>query len=323
MSFRELRVEDVLAGTFLGCLVGFVGISSVRASLETLELNFWDICFIVAPAALIALAAAIRFAFRLEGSAAAGPAGGVFRILRDWFPFAFFSFTYEAFGLSVWATLLPHDRDAELLRIDRFFLGETPAVLLQRLAGPLLTDVMTAAYFLHLVLPPFLAWLLYRKQWVVFRQFLLAVLLAGMLGQIGYMLVPAVGPQRAFPELFTTTMTGEVYRPVTNALEALRAPRDVFPSLHVGISTIVLVFSRRRSRRLFLALLPLVLLNWVSTIYLRYHYAVDVLAGWAVAALAIVLARRALQLEEALRGRAGPAPVTPSTPPSPGRGPSS
>ena len=323
MSFRDLRVEDVLAGSFLGCLVGFVGISSIRASLETLELNFWDICFILAPAALIALAAAIRFAFRLEGSAGAGAAGGVFRILRDWFPFAFFSFTYEAFGLAVWITLLPHDRDAELLRIDRFLFGETPAALLQRFAGPMLTDVMTAAYFLHLVLPPFLAYLLYRKKWIVFRQFLLAVLLAGILGQIGYMLVPAVGPKRAFPELFTTTMSGEVYQPVTNVLEALRAPRDVFPSLHVGISAIVLFFSARWSRRLFLVLLPLVLLNWISTLYLRYHYAIDVAAGWATAGLAIGLAGLLLRVEARIRGPLRPAAVTPSRPPSPGRGPSS
>jgi len=31
---------------------------------------------------------------------------------------------------------------------------------------------------------------------------------------------------------------------------------------------------------------------WVSTIYLRHHYAVDLLAGWALAPVAIVLAPR-------------------------------
>jgi len=323
LSFRDLRVEDVLAGLFLGFLVSFVGASSIRGSFETLELNFWDICFILAPAALLALVAAVRFGFRLEGKLGAGSAVGVFRILRDWFPFAFFSFTYETFRLSVWTSVLPRDRDLELLRVDRLLFGETPAVLLQRFAGPLVTDVMTAAYFLHLVLPPLLGYLLYSRRWLVFRQFLLAVLIAGILGQIGYMLVPAVGPKRAFPELFSITLSGEVYQPVTDALDALRSPRDVFPSLHVGISTIVLVFSRRRSRRLFLLLLPLVLLNWISTVYLRYHYVVDVAAGWATAGLAIGLASLLLRLETRIKGPLRPAPVTPSTPPSPGRGPSS
>jgi membrane-associated phospholipid phosphatase len=31
---------------------------------------------------------------------------------------------------------------------------------------------------------------------------------------------------------------------------------------------------------------------WVSTIYLRHHYAVDLLAGWALAPLALWLAPR-------------------------------
>jgi membrane-associated phospholipid phosphatase len=323
LSSLELRVEDVLAGLFLGFLVSFVGAASIRNSFETLEYNFWDICFILAPAALLALAAAVRYAFRLQGRGAAGSAAPVFRVLRDWFPFAFFSFTYETFRLSAWWSVLPHDRDVELLHIDRLLFGETPAVLLQRFAGPVLTDVMTAAYFLHLVLPPLLGLLLYTKKWYAFRQFLLAVLIAGILGQVGYILVPAVGPKRAFPGIFTRTLAGEVYQPVTEALESIRAPRDVFPSLHVGVSTIVLVLSRRRSRRLFLVLLPLVVLNWISTVYLRYHYFIDVVAGWATAWLSIALARQLLRAEDRIRRRFGRDPVRPSTPPSRGRVPSS
>jgi membrane-associated phospholipid phosphatase len=31
---------------------------------------------------------------------------------------------------------------------------------------------------------------------------------------------------------------------------------------------------------------------WVSTVYLRHHYVVDLLAGWALAPIALVLAPR-------------------------------
>jgi len=44
-------------------------------------------------------------------------------------------------------------------------------------------------------------------------------------------------------------------------------------------------------------LVPLVVANWFSTIYLRYHYLIDVIAGWLVAAVAIVLAERLLRWE--------------------------
>ena len=304
MSFRDVRVEDVLAGAFLVLLVSVIGLASLRASFYAIEIFWWDLCFIVAPAAILAFLAAVRYGFRLGGASGFAPVLGV---LRDWFPFAFFSFTYELFRLPSWAMVLVHDRDAALLRIDRWLFGETPAVALQRFASPLLTDVMTAAYSLHLLLPPLLGMILYARQKRLFREFLLAVLISGILGQTGYLLVPGVGPKRAYPELFTRTLEGRVYEPVTTALEAVRSPRDVFPSLHVGISTIVLAFALRRSRRLFLALTPLVLLNWVSTLYLRYHYFIDVVAGWATAWASIVLARRLLVLEDRVRARWTPA----------------
>ena len=129
--------------------------------------------------------------------------------------------------------------------------------------------------------------------------------------------MPGVGPKRAYPELFTRTLQGRVYEPVTNVLEAVRAPRDIFPSLHVGISAIVLWYARRRSRRLFAALLPLVLLNWISTVYLRYHYFIDVVAGWATAWASIVLASRLLALEDVVRARWAPDAKPPSSPPGP------
>lgn len=196
---------------------------------------------------------------------------------------------------------MPRDRDAQLLAWDRRFFGETPSVPLERLLAPLLTDILTAAYFLHLVLPPVLAWLWYRKDRAVFREFLLAVLISAFLGSIGYMIVPAVGPGIAFPKLFERGLQGELYRPITTLLEAARAPRDVFPSLHVGVSSIVLFYGARRSRSLFWILLPLVLLNWLSTLYLRYHYLVDVFAGWIVAAGSIALAGWLLRAEARIR----------------------
>jgi membrane-associated phospholipid phosphatase len=39
-------------------------------------------------------------------------------------------------------------------------------------------------------------------------------------------------------------------------------------------------------------LLPFALGLWVSTIYLRHHYAVDLIAGWLLAPLAVWLAPR-------------------------------
>ena len=59
----------------------------------------------------------------------------------------------------------------------------------------------------------------------------------------------------------------------------------------------------RRGRAFFIVALPLVLANWVSTFYLRYHYFIDIVAGWLTAAAAVALAAWILRAEGALRRR--------------------
>jgi membrane-associated phospholipid phosphatase len=293
----DLRVEDVLAGTFTAALAAFAATRSAPITLGLDDAHWWDLSFILAPVSVLVFATALRFAW--GGDAADGPSAtaSIASTVRDWLPFLVFLLSYEAFQTGIWKLILLEDRDATLLGLDRRFFGETPSVVLQRFVTPGRSDVMSVFYFLHLVLPPVLAVLLYRRRRDTFREFLLAVLLAGCLGSIGYVLVPATGPAVAFPRLFSVPLAGGIYDPVTRILDVARAPRDVFPSLHVGLSTIVLWYGFRRSRATGLVLLPLVLGNWLSTVYLRYHYMVDVFAGWATAAAAVRVAGVLLRLE--------------------------
>ena len=62
---------------------------------------------------------------------------------------------------------------------------------------------------------------------------------------------------------------------------------DVFPSLHCAASAFILAFDKRHSRaRFWLFLVPVAGL-WLSTLYLRYHYLVDLVAGFALAGVAL------------------------------------
>ena len=68
--------------------------------------------------------------------------------------------------------------------------------------------------------------------------------------------------------------------------------RAAFPSLHAAVSLVALVYAWRYVRVWFWVLLPFVLGLWASTIYLRHHYVVDLLAGWLLAPAAVWLAPR-------------------------------
>ena len=68
--------------------------------------------------------------------------------------------------------------------------------------------------------------------------------------------------------------------------------RAAFPSLHAAVSLLALFYAWRYVRFWFWVLLPFVLGLWVSTIYLRHHYVVDLFAGWLLAPVAAWVAPR-------------------------------
>ncbi|HQR45328.1 MAG TPA: phosphatase PAP2 family protein [Thermoanaerobaculia bacterium] len=318
MSRRSsVRVEDVVSIGLTASLVAFAGLRSALAELRLDDASWWDLSFLLAPVSVLVFLAASSYAWRGNDAAAPSVFLTVGTTLRDWLPFLIFSLTYETFRSRIWALVLVRDRDADLLRLDRVLFGETPSVPLQGLVTPLLTNAMSVFYFLHLVAPPVLAFILYRRDRRLFREFLFAILLSGVIGSIGYLAVPATGPAVAFPELYDVPLRGDVFDPISRILETARAPRDVFPSLHVGVSAIVLAYAFRRGRALGLLLLPFVLGNWISTVYLRYHYLIDVFAGFAAAALAIGLSARLPRLEDPLPR---PPPGAGSFGPGPGSG---
>ena len=60
-------------------------------------------------------------------------------------------------------------------------------------------------------------------------------------------------------------------------------PTGAFPSSHVGMTLIYLWLLFRSERKAFWVVLPLACLLLTSTVYLKAHYLVDVLAGCVVA----------------------------------------
>jgi PAP2 superfamily len=177
--------------------------------------------------------------------------------------------------------------DDSLFRLDRLLVGTTPSLLLQPLVHPALTEVLSLCY--GLFIPYFatsLIWYFFHELPVA-RRFFAGLLGLYSVGFLGNLLVPARGPYLALAGLFAVPLVGGPITEANATLVALGSSHvDVFPSLHCAASAFILAFDRRHSRGRFrLFLVPVVGL-WLSTVYLRYHYLVDLLAGFALAGLA-------------------------------------
>lgn len=177
--------------------------------------------------------------------------------------------------------LLGPKKDDLLLAWDRALLGETPALAWEGWAWPWLEDLAMAGYlffFYYLVASP--GWYAV-KSLPRFRQCIVGLFTLYGLGFLGYTILPAGGPHRYLE--FSRPLEGIWILPLT--LDMVNEGSncvDVFPSIHFAATLYLLGFDYVYHRRHFLwAWLPCVIL-WFSTLYLRFHYFVDLLGGLAV-----------------------------------------
>jgi membrane-associated phospholipid phosphatase len=218
--------------------------------------------------------------------------------IRLLYPFLLMNLLYQATRTAVPALGLP-TWDVRLLTAERWLLGFDPRLELDRQLGwaytPPISEIFSISYMLLFVL--LIASIVREARGTLRRQaaFSSGLWSAYAVGLLGYTLVPARGPYVAFAEIFQHPVAGWIFTDFNRQLVAAGAPGfDVFPSLHVAASAFLLLWHRRTSPRWFrVSLVPVVLL-WLSTIYLRYHYVVDLIAGAALAAVCLAAAFRGL-----------------------------
>jgi hypothetical protein len=203
----------------------------------------------------------------------------------------------------------PHMVDDTLLRIDRgLAMGHNPATLLHELLG---TGVAA-----HLMSFTYVAWILFLSLSLLVALFwtrnldtacwyVTAVAVNWVLGVAIYYLVPSVGPIYARPSVFAdlpATQTTHIAQTWwadrvhmladpfgTPALQTVAA----FASLHVSVmvtASLVARFGRMRPQSVQWGLGFFLLLNVLATVYLGWHYVVDVFGGIAIGVAAVWIA---------------------------------
>lgn len=186
----------------------------------------------------------------------------------------------------------PGKEDAWLQHLDTLIIGGNASLWMQRMIHPALSDILSACY-LFFFPGLLLSWLHYfRRELPVLRAFVIGQFTVYGLGFLGYSFMPALGPylDPVLAQQFTTPITGGWITRFNERVVISGSNKvDVFPSLHCGITLFILLFHRVHAPNQFRwVLLPTIGL-WVATLYLRYHYFVDLLAGFALAAFALIL----------------------------------
>ena len=295
LTFR-VRLEDLVALTFF--LINLL-LRIIFRDLKGGNFSPADVLIII-PAVTLLLAKEIVNYFVGSkpdaGARSESPLDFVrpfWQIIRDWFPFLIILLMYYTLWGDATLLMVTTDRDQALMAIDQRLFGCQFSVVLQRIVSPALTTWMTFAYFFHLVNIPFIACFIYMfRDHRRFREMMSGIMVVSFLGLMGYLLVPAIGPVYTLRNQYTVPLQQSMgmFNREVDLMDFARIRRDCFPSLHVAISFVVWLYTYRNSKKLFWILSPLILSLWFSTVYLRYHYLIDVVAGLILAPLSYLLA---------------------------------
>ena len=243
-------------------------------------------------------------------------------------------FTYH--NLKSW-DVLDAPRDDLLERWDHWlFAGHSPAVVLHELLGThVATWVLVAWYetFPALVVVGFPAAVALARRSEDALAGIASLVWVWILGTATYYAIPSLGPFHEAPQDFAglphTMIQDTQARYLAQRDDLLAHPHasdafaqiSAFASLHVGVTATLLGLAWwHRMRRTTVALAVFLAGTMVATVYLGWHFAVDVPAGLAIAAAAwwlgprTVGARRPVATAAPSRRRM-PAPSTGSASP--------
>jgi membrane-associated phospholipid phosphatase len=171
--------------------------------------------------------------------------------------------------------------DEPVLALEERLFGSSPAVWLsQRLPWRPLSELLHLGYLsFYLMAPALLLALRHEEEVALVQRAGAAVWVASF---VCFIFFPVEGPRPRLEPL-DPALQGPCYA-LCHWLSGTGAARAAaFPSVHAGLATLVWLLAWRWRRRLAWALLPFTLALLLGTVYGRFHYAVDSLAGMLLA----------------------------------------
>jgi len=215
--------------------------------------------------------------------------------IRYWYvaPFIFLSFKEFYFLVEPIRGIIIDDT---LIMIDRFiFMGYNPTELMYKISNPVLTELLQLAYnSFYLLLIILGVNLVITKRYAELNYSVFVIVYGFLLSYAGYLLFPAIGPRftlhdfaninNALPGLFFTPYLREFVNagesiPFGTINPASVVQRDAFPSGHTQLTLVVMYLAIKYNikAKYFLATTGTLLI--IATVYLRYHYVIDLIGG--------------------------------------------
>ncbi len=192
------------------------------------------------------------------------------------------------------AALQPVLLDQNLIALDQFLFGAVPASYFDQYVSFGLTEWFAFFYYSYFILiaSTTLPSAFFGRSSLA-RGLVLGPVMLVCVGHILYTIVPGRGPYIAM-SFQNELIGGFFWQQVNHMVSQQGALLDIFPSLHTAIPTFLtsylFVYRRQWPVRISWYIIWPILLFFtlniiIATMYLRWHFAVDVIAGFSLALL--------------------------------------
>jgi len=231
------------------------------------------------------------------------PENRFFFFFRHFYPLLLYAFLYrESEQLNL--MFVTRYLDSVFITVEEWIFGFQPAVIfMNAVPHPVVSEFFYMSYFSYYVMIAVVGLALYFRKREAFWHYLAVLSFVFYVCFLAFIFLPVAGPPAFYMEIprFVDqhrlpyyplefppgAISGPFFHLMAILYRAFESGGGAFPSSHVAAALCVLFFSWRYLPRVrFLILAGTIALS-VATVYCRYHYAVDVLAGAATAAVLI------------------------------------
>jgi membrane-associated phospholipid phosphatase len=238
-----------------------------------------------------------------------GRGGGVLDFLRHFYPVLLYAAFYRESGM-LSQMFVSGYLDPVVIRWEQALFGFQPSMeFMVALPWLPLSELFYTSYFSYYVMIGGVGLTLFLRRREAFFHYVSVLSFVFYVCYLIYIFLPVIGPRLfsrnlggyslppdiqalvpagylAFPPQITH---GPFFRIMALIYEVFEAPGAALPSSHVAASICTVWFSYRYRLRIRHVHLATVVLLCLSTIYCRYHYVIDVLAGLLTIALLLPL----------------------------------
>ena len=222
----------------------------------------------------------------------AKPSAGILRVIRDWHPLILFPLLYKE--VEVLAAFIGNWRLTAAIPAweSALFAGQPSLYLSERLAFVPLSEYLHFCYLSYvIVIPSVTAYWYVSGRRAAFGELLLLLSTVLLGSYLFFILLPVDSPyylsQRLGPPL-----SGHFFFDLVHQMSDRGGARGgAFPSAHVSGAVVVILVAWRHQRRLAYLLAPISGGLLIATVYGRFHYVLDTLAGAGLAIAVVVVYR--------------------------------